>query len=150
MTTQEMMNKIAAVLADAKSAVLATVDKEGHPHARWMTPAVVPDMPGVLLAVTAPDFKKILQLDDNNRVEWLIQTKSLDQIINVRGGINIIDNPSLKAQVMESVGRHLNIFWRVNPDKTDFVVLETVIEEAAWYQPMKNHREVVTFDVEER
>lgn len=150
MTTHEMMNKIDAVLRETKAAVLTTVDAAGNPHARWMTPAVVAEMPGVLLAVTGPDFKKILQLDNNNRVEWLIQTKALDQIINVRGGINIIDNPSMKAQIMESVGRHLNIFWRVNPDTSEFVVLETVIEEAAWYQPMKNRREIVTFKAGEQ
>lgn len=149
MTKHEMMNKIDAILTEAKSAVLATVDAKGRPHARWMTPVVLREWQGILLAVTSPDFHKILQLESNNKVEWLIQTRALDKIVNVRGGINVIDNPSMKAQVMEAVGKHLNIFWRVNTESTDFVILETVIEEAAYYEPMKGNREIVRFLDEE-
>ncbi len=142
---QEMMNKIETVLEDAKTGVLATVDAEGRPHARWMTPVVLAQWPQALFAVTSPDFPKILQLNANNKVEWLIQTRALDQIINVRGGINVLDNPSLKAQVMEAIGRKLTVFWKINKDKTDFVILETVIDEASWYAPMKGLREIVKF-----
>ena len=140
-----MMNKIETVLEDAKAGVLATVDAEGKPHARWMTPVVLAQWPETVFAVTSPDFPKILQLDANNKVEWLIQTRALDQIINVRGGINVLDNPSLKAQVMEAIGKKLTVFWKVNKDKTDFVILETVIDEASWYAPMKGLREIVKF-----
>ena len=145
MNNQEMMNKIETVLEDAKAGVLATVDAEGKPHARWMTPVVLAQWPETVFAVTSPDFPKILQLDANNKVEWLIQTRALDQIINVRGGINVLDNPSLKAQVMEAIGKKLTVFWKVNKDKTDFVILETVIDEASWYAPMKGLREIVKF-----
>lgn len=145
MNNQEMMNKIEAVLEDAKAGILTTVDIEGRPHARWMTPVVLAPWPEIIFAVTSPDFPKILQLDANNNVEWMIQTRALDQIINVRGGINILDNPSLKAQVMEAIGKKLTVFWKINNEKTDFVILETIIDEASWYAPMKGMREVVRF-----
>jgi pyridoxamine 5'-phosphate oxidase len=86
-----------------------------------------------------------MQLDANNQVEWMLQTRALDQIINIRGGINVLDNPSLKAQVMEVIGKKLTVFWKVNKDKTDFVILETVIDEACWSAPVKGLKEVVTF-----
>lgn len=145
MNNQEMMNKIEAVLEDAKAGILATVDAAGSPHVRWMTPVILSQWPDAIFAVTSPDFPKILQLDSNKKVEWMIQTRALDQIINVRGGINILDNPSLKAQVMEAIGKKLTVFWNINKQKTDFVILETVIEEASWFAPMKDLREIVQF-----
>lgn len=145
MNNHEMMNKIEAVLEDSKAGILATVDGEGRPHARWMTPVVLAQWPDAIFAITSPDFPKILQLNANNKVEWMIQTRALDQIINVRGGINILDNPSLKAQVMETIGKKLTVFWKINQEKTDFVILETVIDEASWFAPMKSLREIVKF-----
>jgi pyridoxamine 5'-phosphate oxidase len=145
MNSREMMRKIETVLEDAKAGILATTDALGHPHARWMTPVLLDQWPETLFAVTAPDFPKIMQLDANNQVEWMLQTRALDQIINIRGGINVLDNPSLKAQVMEVIGKKLTVFWKVNKDKTDFVILETVIDEACWSAPVKGLKEVVTF-----
>jgi len=145
---QEMMHKIESVLDDAKAGVLATVDDHGRPHARWMTPVVLAQWPNTLFAVTSPHFPKILQLDANNQVEWMIQTRALDQVINVRGGMNVVDNPSLKAQVMEAIGKRLTVFWKVNRDNTDFIILETVIEEACWSAPVKGLSEVVDFRAE--
>lgn len=145
MTIQEMMRKVEAVLEDSKAGILATVDADGHPHARWMTPVVLPQWPDSIFAVTSPQFPKVIQLDANRHVEWMIQTRSLDQVINVRGDMNVLDNPSLKAQVMEAIGRKLTVFWNINKENTDFVILETVIDEACWSAPMKGRKEVVDF-----
>lgn len=148
MNRQEMIQTIESVLEESKAGVLATVDGEGNPHLRWMTPLLLAQWPGSLFAVTSPEFPKVLQLGANSRVEWMIQTRSLSQVINIRGGINILDNPSLKAQVMESIGRKLTVFWKINDAGTDFVILETVIDVASWYVPMKGIREIVDFRTE--
>jgi len=145
MNKPEMMHKIEAVIEDAKAGILATVGADGRPHARWMTPVVLAPWPENLFAVTSPDFPKIQQLEQQPRVEWMLQTRSLDQIINIRGVIRIVDNPSFKAQVIEAIGKKLTVFWTVSKGKTDFVVLETIIEEAAWFSPLKGLREVVSF-----
>lgn len=145
MNKADMMRKIEAVLEDAKAGILATVDAAGHPHARWMTPVLLAQWPDALFAVTSPDFPKTAQLRQNNTVEWMLQTRSLDQIINIRGGINILDNPSLKAQVMEAIGNKLTVFWKINSNKTDFIILETVIEEVCWNAPIKGLKEIVDF-----
>lgn len=50
MNRQDMMHKIEAVLDDAKAGVLATVDADGRPHARWMTPVVLAQWPNTLFA----------------------------------------------------------------------------------------------------
>ena len=148
MNRQEMMRKIEAVLDDAKAGVLATADADGRPHARWMTPVLLAEWPETLFAVTSPDFPKIMQLENNKQVEWLLQTRSLDQVINVRGGNNVLDTPSLNAQVMEAIGKKLTVFWKVSGGKTDFVILETIIQEACWHAPVKGIKEIVPFGQE--
>jgi general stress protein 26 len=145
MNQHEIMYKVERILEDAKAGVLATIDKNGNPRMRWMTPTTLKGRPNVLFAVTAPDFGKVVQLDAHPEVEWMIQTRALDQIVNLRGKINILDNPAIKSEVMEHLAKRLTVFWNVNTEKTDFIVLETIINEATYFQPMKRHKETVQF-----
>jgi len=54
-----------------------------------------------------------------------------------------VDNPSLRNEVLETMGRRLTAFWQQSADTASFVVLETVLAEAAYYLPMKGIRFVV-------
>ncbi len=146
MNTHDIMYKVEQILEDAHTGVLATIDEYGNPRMRWMTPAVVKGRPGVLFAVTSPDFHKVVQLNACADVEWMIQTRALDQIVNLRGKINVLDNPSIRTEVMEHLARQLTVFWRVNTENTDFIVLETILEEATYFRPMKGYKETVHFE----
>ncbi len=88
---------------------------------------------------------KIKHLENNNSVEWLISTPSLSEIININGTIDIIDNPALKTEIMELIGHRLTVFWKVNLKKAEFVVLETKIDKAVYFDPMKGAKENITF-----
>ena len=44
----------------------------------------------------------------------------------------------------EALGQRLFTFWRVNP-QSDFIVLETVVEQATYFTPMTGQRVTVTF-----
>jgi pyridoxamine 5'-phosphate oxidase len=83
-------------------------------------------------------------------VQWIFQTRSLDKIINVEGKVNLLDNPSIRSEVLEVVGPRLVAFWKINVDERDLLVLETVIEKATYYLPMKGTKETVIFGREER
>ena len=146
MDQREMMSKIEQLIEDAKTAILATAGKDGAPHMRWMTPVVVKGRPGTIFAVTSPHSPKAAQLGSHPEVEWMIQTRALDQIVNVKGKINPLDNPSIKMEVIESLGKRLTAFWKINAEKMDFIVLETIIEEATYYSPMKGKKETVKFE----
>ena len=144
MDMQQLMGLLERILDQAKTAVLATVDAEGRPHMRWMTPAVLHGREGVLYAVTSPRFAKVAQLDAAPQVEWMVQTPSLDEVVNLTGRINIVDNPSLKAEIAEAIGKRLSVFWRVNTEPAELVVLETVIEQATVFHPMTGERQMLT------
>jgi hypothetical protein len=78
-------------------------------------------------------------------VEWTFQTPALDEVITVRGRMNVVDNPSLRAEALEVIGPRLRVFWRLAPDERDLAVLETVIEQATRYLPMEGRKDVVRF-----
>lgn len=145
MTSEELMNKVIAILDEVKTGVLTTIGDDGYPRGRWMSPIVLSSDDNTLYTITAPDFKKIEQLEKNPHICWLIQTASLEEIVHITGKINIIDNPALKAEIMERIGRRLHAFWKLRGDETLFIVLETVIEEATYFLPMRGHKEIVKF-----
>lgn len=146
MNQKELFSKVQQLLDDAKTAVLSTVDTDGGPHMRWMTPGILRSRPGVIFAVTSPSFAKVAQLTNNPEVEWMFQNRSLTEVVNLRGRINVLDNPSLKTEVIQAVGRRLTVFWRAAQENTDFLVLETVPISAQYMMPMRGVKEIVTFE----
>jgi general stress protein 26 len=149
MTKKEFLGALDAIIDDAQVGILATTDPDGRPAMRWMTPATVRGRPGCLYAVTSPAFRKIRHLASHPEVEWMFQTPELNKVITVRGRISIIDNPQLKSEVLESIGRRLEVFWRVN-EKTEFIVLETAIDGISIFHPMQHSRESVSLGEEDR
>ncbi len=149
MTQKEIMDSVASILQSVRAAVLATVDQSGRPRTRWMMPALLPGHDGAIYAVTSPHFSKVHDLQLHPQAEWMVQTLSLNQVVNLRGRITIVDTPSLKARIMEAIGNRLHAYWKLSSEETDFLILETVIMEATYYLPMKGTKETITFDTAE-
>ncbi|MFY9177842.1 MAG: pyridoxamine 5'-phosphate oxidase family protein [Clostridiales bacterium] len=141
----EFFNCLDSLITEVQTAVLATVGKDGRPKMRWMTPATLKERQGFIYCVAAINSDKVADLNKNPKVEWMIQSKALDRIINIKGFINIIDNPSMKTEILQTIGKRLNVFWKVNLQDTEFVVLETVLEEAVYLEPMKGKMERICF-----
>ncbi len=140
METDEFLTKLSRLLDEVKIGVLSSLDAEGKPHLRWMTPGLLPNLSGCLYAITSPDFAWVKALATYPSVEWMIQNKSVTEVIRIMGKAQIIDNPSLKAEILEQIGRYINIFWKVNAAESNFVVLETVLERAYYFVPMRGER----------
>ena len=149
MTTKETLGALDAIIDEAQVGILATTDPDGRPAMRWMTPTTVRGRPGYLYAVTSPQFRKVRHLASHPEVEWMFQTPELNRIVTVSGRMGVIDNPQLKSEVLESIGRRLEVFWRVN-EKTDFIVLETSIDRISVFRPMKHSRDTVPIGEEDR
>lgn len=143
MTKREILATLEMILNEAHAAVLSTTDREGRPHLRWMTPALINGRMGAIFAVTSPGFRKVSHLKAHAEVEWLFQTPLLDTVVSVRGRMNILDNPSILAEVLEALGPYMHSFWRLKGNERDLVVLETIIEEAVCYWPLKGQKEAV-------
>lgn len=145
MNEAEILNITARILENTHAGILATTGEDCKPHATWMSPAFLKGRPGVIFTVTSPHSKKIANLKKNPHVEWMFQNPGLDKIVNIRGRINILNNPSITREVMEYLGQNLNIFWKANREAMDYVVLETIIEEASYCCPTRGVKETVLF-----
>ncbi|MBN1241184.1 MAG: pyridoxamine 5'-phosphate oxidase family protein [Spirochaetales bacterium] len=133
----ELMERVAGLMDLARVALLSTVDAEGRPRARWMTPVTLPGLPGRIFAVSSPKFDKVLEIAANPAVSWSIQTAGLDVVAEARGQAWAVDDQKLKAGVLEAIGPHLEAFWNANPNPRDLVVLETGVDEIVLSYPLE-------------
>lgn len=145
MKQSDFLIELDMIMDEVKTGLLATVDGEGKPHMRWMTPTILKDRSGAIYAITSKNFAKREQLDKNPKVEWMFQSRSLNKIIYIDGSVNLIDNSSMRNEVLEVVGPRLRVFWNVNTDETSLIVLETVMESGLMFLPMKGIKEQVKF-----
>jgi len=145
MNQKEILRKLRELLDDSRAGLLGSVDAEGKVHIRWMTPVVSQDRVNTIFCVTREDARKVRHIEVQPQVEWMIQNKALTEIVNVRGVATVLDNPGLKTEVLEALGSKLTVFWKVDLAKIDLVVIETVMQEAIYFRPMKGEREIVRF-----
>lgn len=145
MSPTDIMNALEVIVEDAHAAVLTTVNADGLPRSRWMTPILVKARPWSIFAFTRPMTRKVGDINAHSQVEWMFQTRALGTVINVVGDIEIIDHPALKAELLEVIGPRLSVFWKVDMAHTEFVVLETRIKEAMHFRPMKAEKQRVIF-----
>ncbi len=145
MKQNDFIAELDEMIEDARAGLLATVDTNGAPHMRWMTPAILKDRSGALYAVTSRNFAKREQLSENAKVQWMFQSRSLNKIIYIDGMINLVDNSSMLNEVLEVVGPRLRVFWNINTDESSLIVLETILEGGTLFLPMKGLREKVSF-----
>lgn len=144
MDDKKLTTELDHLIAVAKTAVFTTVSTDGAPRSRWVTPGLLRDSPGSVFFVTAPGSSKVAALAEHNRVSWLFQTPALDRVLRIDGTADVIDNPSLTSEVLEVVAPRLRVFWKINEDRHAFVVVETAIESAELFLPMKGTRDTFT------
>lgn len=137
MKDQDPLRAFRALLDTVRAGVLCTLSEDGYPHSRWMTAAVLPRVSDCLYAVTTAGSAKVREIDLCDRVQWCFQSMTLGEIVSLRGRAAVLNNPALKAEVLEALGPNLTNFWRVNPDPAKLVVIETVIERARLFRPME-------------
>ena len=137
MKEKDPLRALRALLDTIRVGVLCTVSKDAQPRCRWMTVAALPRVQGCFYCVTSKGSAKVKEIEANARVQWTFQPPTLDEIISVCGQAEVLQNPGLKAEVLEALGPNLTIFWRVNPDPAKLVVIETVVDNAKLFRPME-------------
>jgi len=138
MKDHEPLKAFRSLLDSVRVGLLCTVGINGEPHTRWMTAATLPGEHRFMYCVTGSGSVKVADLENNDKVQWSFQSASLDEVVTLEGRALVLDNPELKAQVLEQLGSDLQAFWRVQPDPKRLVVIETEIDNAHLYRPMEN------------
>jgi general stress protein 26 len=141
----ELLNILEKIIDEEKTAILATVGDDGRPRMRWVSPVMIPGRRGAIYMVASENSVKVKQALSNPHAQWLFQTRALHRIVTVDGSINVVNNPSLRSEVLEVVSPRLRAFWKINMEERDLMVLETIIERAIYYVPMKGRKEEIVF-----
>jgi pyridoxamine 5'-phosphate oxidase len=145
MIKHEILTIIESMIDETHAAVLSTVDSSGAPHSRWITPGILEERTGVIFMISGSNLSKVDQIKGNPYVNMLFQTKSLDKVVSVEGKVNIVENPSIRSEVLECVGKHLHAFWKINSPEKEIVVLELIIEQATLSIPLRGSKLTVKF-----
>ncbi len=135
MKITEPIEELRALLDTAKVGFLTTIGTDGYPRGRWMTPTMLPGEPGFLYCVSMAGSRKAVEIQADQKISWSFQTATLSKVVTARGSAVVLDNPQLKAQVLEALGSNLSNFWRINPDAKHLIVIETAIERVSLYRP---------------
>ncbi|GAB6189883.1 hypothetical protein JCM30566_16250 [Marinitoga arctica] len=147
MNKKEILLKIDELISKSKTGLLAWIGKNDYPETRWMSPGLLSHISDSIFAITLSDFPKINDLKKNDKVQWMFQNPGLTEIINVYGRINIIEDSGFKSEALETLSRNLVAVWKLE-DNTDFVVLETIIDKAVYYDTMKGIKVSTNFEEE--
>ena len=145
MDQHQLLTKIETLIEESKVGLLATTDQNDKPRVRWMTPTIMPNRGASIFAFTASEAMKIQDIQYQPEVKWLIQTADLTEVVSLRGETYIVNNPALKAEVMEILIPQTTKLWTPDLYSVDTVILETVIREATYYRPRENYEETVVF-----
>jgi general stress protein 26 len=127
----EILEKALALLGEGRPALFITLGEGGYPHARWMTPALLPRLKGTIYAVTARGFPKVAEVEADPRVQWMMQSPDFSQIATLLGSARVVDDPAFCAEVIKAIGPNLGTFWRLNKDPSSVRVIETEIASAS-------------------
>ncbi|MGO8694652.1 MAG: pyridoxamine 5'-phosphate oxidase family protein [Rectinemataceae bacterium] len=127
MEFRDLLGTAVSLMGQTKFGILTTVDEAGFPHSRWMTPTTLGRANGVIYAVTSENLAKARHIRANPKVEWGFQSRDLGSVVCVRGLARLMVDPLLAAEVLESIGPNLGVFWRLNDDPKRLVVIETRI-----------------------
>ncbi|MDA8425573.1 MAG: pyridoxamine 5'-phosphate oxidase family protein [Treponema sp.] len=136
MEFSDLLGTALSMMGQAKFGILTTIDEAGFPHSRWMTPTTLGRANGAIYAVTADNLSKARQVRANPRVEWGFQSRDLGAIACLRGLARLVVDPLLAAEVLESIGPNLGVFWRLSGDPRRLVVLETMVTRISLFNSM--------------
>jgi general stress protein 26 len=136
MEFSDLLGAALTLLGQSKFGILTTIDEEGFPRSRWMTPTTLGRANGAIYAVTAGSLAKARHIRANSKVEWGFQSRDLGTVVCMRGAARLIVDPLLAAEVLESIGPNLGVFWRINEDPKQLVVIETRILRISLFNSM--------------
>ena len=149
MTKKETLHAVRAILSKTiqyqGQGVIVTANSEGIPHASWMGTLGSKDL-NYMLTMTSPDSRKVANILQNPRVEWMFTDPELISVVYLRG----------KARVVHDIDE-LGDAWKRLKDKSrayflkyiggagmTFLILETVVEEIEYARPADNIYKIVS------
>ena len=145
MQNAEFLNELNTILERYGTGLFTTLNHEGFPVTRWMTPFFLKEWKNSLFTVSAVPSAKVEQIEARGEVSFLFQPPSREKIINLTGIARVDRNYALLAEALESLGGRMKTFWTVNNNPENLVVIETSLISGSIFYPFKSERYEVSF-----
>jgi general stress protein 26 len=136
----QILDRALALIGEGSPGLFTTLGEGGFPHSRWMVPAAVPRLKGMIYAVTARGFTKVSEIEADPRAEWVLQSSDFSEVTTLSGRARVVADPGFSAEVLKAIGPHLAAFWRLNKDSSALRIIETEIETASILFPLRAER----------
>jgi general stress protein 26 len=125
----EHVIRLARQLADGnRPGALATVDRDGQPHVRWMATLSLKEFP-YLYALTSPNSRKVEHIRANPKVSWMFTTEGSTMVINLFGTAKVVTDKGAINRIWEVIENKSNAFFlNLDTAAEGVAVIETLIE----------------------
>ncbi len=133
-----MCRLVSSQLRSSGEAVLSTVGADRRPHSCWMGTLGSPAADSIL-TITSPDSRKVVNILENPRVEWMFTDPQKRNVVYARGTIRIVHEPEAVLRFWKQIpDRSHAYFLRYQPAGMPFLLLETRLEELEYCTPAAN------------
>jgi general stress protein 26 len=132
----EHVLRLAKQLANGnRPGTLATVDRSGGPHIRWMSTLSLEEFPH-LYALTSPTSQKVDHIRNHPQVSWMFTTEGSSMVVNLSGTATIISDKSALNRIWRLIEDKSNAFFlSLNTTTDGVVVIDTLIENVECVVP---------------
>ncbi|HLS29176.1 MAG TPA: pyridoxamine 5'-phosphate oxidase family protein [Opitutales bacterium] len=124
--------------------ILATADKSGVPHSVYMGTVTSPVVDR-LLTMTAPESRKIANILENPRVEWLFVDEEKEELLYLYGKARVLEEPAEVEAAWQKISDKSRAYFMLYQDVgIQFLIVETEVEKFEYRVPRKNEVHVAT------
>lgn len=143
MTKREILKEIRSILSatikNHGEGIIVTASPDGKPHASWMG-TIGNSKLSKILTLTSPDIKKVNNILQNPKVEWMFNDKNLETVIYLRGMARVVyELDEIELAWLSLVDKSKAHFLRyTSAVGMQFLIIETAIEEMEYTCPKDN------------
>lgn len=135
MRFNQVLERALALAGEGRPALLSTLGLDGRPRSRWMVPIALPRLKGRLFALSSMSFDKIAEIENDGRVQWILQSDDLSLVATLEGRAFVFRDPSFSAELVKAIGPGLERFWSLEADPSSLAAIETEILTASIFLP---------------
>lgn len=148
MTKKDTLIRVRSILSenmnDHGEAIIVTANRDGLPHASWMGTLSGPDIK-TILTITSPDSRKIINILENPKVEWMFTTRDMNEVVYLRGVARVVhelDEIERTWKKLRNKSRAYFMRYMTEPG-IKFLIVESRIEEIEYNIPQENFHKAI-------
>ena len=133
----ELWRDATRIVHESGAGVLATVGADHQPHATWMGGVGAKNGLDEVLTITAPHTRKVSNLRENPRAEWMFSSPTKETIVYLSGPTELItQSPECDDLWEEIPNKSQAYFLKYYEVAKGFAVIRTKVERVEVVKPL--------------